>query len=53
METQYTLVVINPRTGLSKVIDVTRYTLGEVLKTFRVYFSAGFEVDLVKGNKHG
>lgn len=43
------LKVVNPKSGLSKTIDVTNYTREENIKTYSVYTKAGYEVYVIEG----
>jgi hypothetical protein len=36
--------IINPKTGLSKIIDATKYSLSDYIKTYKVYSQAGYEI---------
>jgi prefoldin subunit 5 len=43
------LLIINPKTQLTKVVDATKYTIGEIEKTFKVYMEAGYKVYVQRG----
>lgn len=42
------LRITNPRTGLSKEIDVSNYNMRQVERTYEVYLDAGFELKIIR-----
>jgi hypothetical protein len=43
------LRIKNTKTGLSKVVNASKYTVEQFKKTFEVYVDAGFSVKILRG----
>ena len=47
----FELRITNAKNGLSKLINVEKYTFGELINTLIFYIKAGFDIKIIRGVK--
>ena len=43
------LRITNLKTGLKKMVNADKYTMGDFIKTFETYIVAGFSIKIIRG----